>query len=132
MIINYVKNRWLIWCDENSCVNWGYFFFLTRFAFHHSGVGGSYVVVVFLFYRIYPQPNIMGYLSPKADWTIFSERKNGEVAFLKKQLPPLPPFQFFSSVTFGRISLQQMFSVGNFAVSGLDSLAWKVVALCQL
>ena len=48
MIINYVKNRWLIWCDENNCVKWGYFFFFTHFAFHHSGVGGSYIPSLYL------------------------------------------------------------------------------------
>lgn len=99
-------------------------FFLTRFAFHHSGVGGSYVLFSFFLLQNLPSAQYNGvYLSPKAVWTLFSEIKNGEVAFLKKQLPPFPPFQSFSSVTFGRIPLQGMFSVRNVAVSGLDSLA---------
>lgn len=68
MIINYVKNRWLIWCDENSCVNWGYFF-PYPFAFRYSGVGGS---CVFFIYSIYPQPNTMGCISSQNQFGLFS------------------------------------------------------------
>lgn len=66
-------------------------FFLTRFAFHHSGVGGSYVFFSLL--QNLPAVQYNGvYLSPKAVWTLFSERKKGEVAFFKKVIITFPTF----------------------------------------
>lgn len=53
-------------------------FFLTRFAFHHSGVGGSYVFFFFFFYRTYPQPNVMGYVSPQKQFGPFSLKERLE------------------------------------------------------
>lgn len=65
-------------------------FFLTRFAFHHSGVGGS---CIFFLSQNMPsaQYNVVN-LSPKAIWAFFSERKNEEVALKKKVIITFPAF----------------------------------------